>query len=449
MRPLNLNLPRRIVNSPLLGVWLAGLLVFRLYFLIITHNSVPLSGLLSFIFVLLPVVIVQRLRRYFHKKEEHALPTQRKPSWAKRRPPSRKPPLLQALSVLAILWLYLYGLRVRPITYDPAAIAPGEKYFLAVNFWDNEAILPSFFSSIFALSAHLGPQNLFLSIAENDSRDSTLALLRSYERDLKRLKIPYNLHTATGLRTANRTSYPDQPWLSVADRMSYMASIRNRALTPLYTSRERYSRIVFFNDVLWDPSAVLALLSTPGEEVCTLDFDSSGLYDAWVLKDVCGGAVSGMWPFFWGERERRAVRDRVPFEVGTCWNGIASLNAAPFLNSSMAEMGLDTPLRFPPSPVGCFMSECAALPMKLFGITKSSGPRAVVVPDATVAYTKKWWVWYNVVLRMRVVEWWVWGVERAVGWVWWPVLGPATRWKGIRVEGEKECVVDEWPRCGL
>lgn len=103
-------------------------------------------------------------------------------------------------------------------------------------------------------------------------------MLHSYERELKRRKIPYRLRTDDGLRLKNRKDNPDMPWLSVADRMNYMAEIRNLALEPLYNSTVQWKRIVFFNDAIWHWKGVMALLQTEGEVVCTLDMDGGGLY---------------------------------------------------------------------------------------------------------------------------------------------------------------------------
>jgi hypothetical protein len=154
-----------------------------------------------------------------------------------------------------------------------------------------------------------------------------------------------------------------------------------------------------------------------------------------------------MWPYFWHPDDQRHINQREPFEVGNCWNGIASLNAGPFLNTSTSTYNLAAPLRFLNSSEGCYQSECSSLPLKLFEITKSKGPRAVIVPDATVVYTKKWWLWYNVILRTKAVEWWVRAIERPWGWMWWPVLGKATRWKGLDVQGEVECKIESWEQC--
>ena len=143
--------------------------------------------------------------------------------------------------------------------------------------------------------------------------------------------------------------------------------------------------------------------------------------------------MSLVWPFFWHPDDQRSMKRRTPFEVGNCWNGIASLNAGPFLNSSVGTYSLAQPLRFPKPRSGCYQSECASLPLELFDITKSSRPRAVVVPDATVTYTTKWWVY---------------AVERPWGWMWWPILGKATRWSGLDgIENEVECKIEKWERC--
>jgi len=297
------------------------------------------------------------------------------------------------------------------------------------------------------LSELIGRKNIFVSITENDSRDATRLLLQRYTKTLEKRGLRYELRLDNNLRTFNRSSNPDMPWRSVSDRMDYMAALRNRALDPLYAEEVEYDRILFFNDVLFSPRTALALLETPGEMVCALDFDGGGIYDAWVLKDRCGGDVSSMYPYFWDPRDQEHIRWREPFEVGNCWNGLVSLNARPFLNSSVEMYGLGTPLRFPKSRKECYMSECTSLPLALFDVVKTQGPLAVVVPDATVAYSRRWWVWYNVLLRMRAVQWWVYLVERPWGWVWWPYLGPRTRWSGLQVEGEEECVIEKWNRC--
>lgn len=60
--------------------------------------------------------------------------------------------------------------------------------------------------------------------------------------------------------------------------MDYMAGVRNLALEPLYESTVDWKRIIFFNDVFFDWRGVMALLTTEGEVVCSLDLDGGGLY---------------------------------------------------------------------------------------------------------------------------------------------------------------------------
>lgn len=46
------------------------------------------------------------------------------------------------LKLAAICMVYYYGLRVRHVKFDPTKVDTQAKYFLAVNFWDNEVMLP-------------------------------------------------------------------------------------------------------------------------------------------------------------------------------------------------------------------------------------------------------------------------------------------------------------------
>ena len=131
--------PATLARRPLLLVWLLGLLAFRLHFLIVTHNSVPLSAVLSAIFVLLPASIAQKAYRACAQPAP-ALPT-RKPLWVPR-PPARRAVLANVAAALAVVWLCVYGLRVRPVDFDATKLPVGGRYFIAVNFWDNEVARP-------------------------------------------------------------------------------------------------------------------------------------------------------------------------------------------------------------------------------------------------------------------------------------------------------------------
>jgi alpha-1,3-mannosyltransferase len=49
--------------------------------------------------------------------------------------------------------------------------------FLAVNFFNNEAVLPTFFQELPVLIRHLGPARVFVSVFENGSSDRTPEML--------------------------------------------------------------------------------------------------------------------------------------------------------------------------------------------------------------------------------------------------------------------------------
>lgn len=50
--------------------------------------------------------------------------------------------------------------------------------FLAINFYNNEEVLPTFFQELPLLLHHLGPHQVFVSVYENGSDDKTPELLK-------------------------------------------------------------------------------------------------------------------------------------------------------------------------------------------------------------------------------------------------------------------------------
>ena len=62
-----------------------------------------------------------------------------------------------------------------------ASLRNSTNIFLAMNFHDNEDVLPTFFQEIPKLLDFLGPERVFISIYENGSTDRTPRLLRHCE----------------------------------------------------------------------------------------------------------------------------------------------------------------------------------------------------------------------------------------------------------------------------
>lgn len=131
---LQLHRPHR---TPLL-VWAFGFAVFRFTFLIFTHNSASLSAFLSLVFFLAPFLVVQRAK-LVPTNDELLLPFRRKGKRV-----AKCEALKKAKIVLATCLVYWYALRVTQVEFDAEKVDMEGKYFLAVNFWDNE-VMPSLF----------------------------------------------------------------------------------------------------------------------------------------------------------------------------------------------------------------------------------------------------------------------------------------------------------------
>lgn len=125
---------RRSHRTPLF-VWAFGFAVFRFTFPIFTHNSVPLSAFLSLVFVLVPFLVVQRAK-LVPTSDELLLPFRRKGKHVPKNGVLKKVKI-----VFATCLVYCYALRVTQVEFDAEKVDVDGKYFLAVNFWDNEVML--------------------------------------------------------------------------------------------------------------------------------------------------------------------------------------------------------------------------------------------------------------------------------------------------------------------
>jgi len=120
-------------------------------------------------------------------------------------------------------------------------------YYIAVNLYNNEDIMPQFSDQIMMLAQFLGPANVYFSAFENGSTDKTREALRSLELRLASAGMGYSIVMGEGdwrsfcndiseetvkfqCNTAVCTSLRRCP---VPVRIAVMAAIRNKALEPL------------------------------------------------------------------------------------------------------------------------------------------------------------------------------------------------------------------------
>ncbi|KZT69133.1 glycosyltransferase family 69 protein [Daedalea quercina L-15889] len=334
----------------------------------------------------------------------------------------------------------------------PGGYGKGEKIYIAAAFYNNHAVLPYWTQSMLATIRYLGPDNVFVSIVESNSDDSTPDLLRDFDAALAQLHVPRRI-------LIQDTAIEKPEDLAFDNRIEFLAAVRNRAMEPL-VERGGYDKVLFSNDVFIEPESIVELIETADGEydfACAMDFNHFGAYDAWVLRDRLGHLTSTIWPYFIDKPSIELIRQDAPVPVFTCWNGMVVFTAEPLLpihlrkNTTLSTSPLSTPLpashplRRGPSPAltpalrfrksdraagECFSSESFNLPYDLrrvFGLA-----RVLVNPRVVASYDWRFYVWFKWVLRHRLVRWWVrdvfdgWGMERrkmVVGaedqvWVW-------------------------------
>lgn len=87
------------------------------------------------------------------------------------------------------------------------------------------------------------------------------------------------------------------------------------------------------------PEDVLRLLNTNDGDyaaACSLDFSKPPyFYDTFALRDSQGHeAVMQTWPYFRSYASRYATEHFLPVPVSSCWNGMVSMPATPFLSNN-------------------------------------------------------------------------------------------------------------------
>ncbi|KAJ7020735.1 cryptococcal mannosyltransferase 1-domain-containing protein [Mycena alexandri] len=306
-------------------------------------------------------------------------------------------------------------------------------------FHNNAAVIPHWTTEMTKVINYLGPDNVFVSIVESYSDDTSSALLRGFDHKLEAMHVPHLILT-------DETSIP-RPITTETDmyRIEFLAAVRNLVIEPL-VAKGGYDRLLFTNDIFFQAESVVELLHTKNGEydmACSMDFQHSGLYDLWVLRDRLGRLVSSLWPYFLEDAGFRAVMADEPAPVFACWNGIASMRAEPFLPPSLrrgdhlsttpraqplptthplyARVGANgsspaaaPALRFRASAPGeCFSSESFNLPYDLRRVFALEA--MYVNPRVITAYRWKYYVWFKYITRHWAVKWFIDNVENGNG----------------------------------
>lgn len=150
------------------------------------------------------------------------------------------------------------------------AHAFSDKIFIAAIFYNNELVIPYWHNSLIKTIHYLGPDNVFVSIVESHSTDTSAELLQELDADLALMGVSRRI--LTGDETVARPDY-----LGGRERIQFLAATRNIALEPLMEGG--YDKVVFSNDIFIEPETLVELLETNNgnyDMACGLDFGHFG-----------------------------------------------------------------------------------------------------------------------------------------------------------------------------
>ncbi|GAC93933.1 glycosyltransferase [Pseudozyma hubeiensis SY62] len=308
--------------------------------------------------------------------------------------------------------------------------APPIKVFIVSNLYNSEEILPTYASSLKTLIRTLGTDNVFVSIYESHSTDQTKSMLAQLDHDLAQVNVSRRILSDDRAIRKGKLS-------AVSDRIRFLVDVRNTAMQPLLEATDKYTHVLWINDIVFTPQDALTLLRTNNgryDQACAIDFIGNGFYDTWVTRDAHGDTLKRQWPYFKRDEDVEAMRKAMPFEVNSCWNGISAFDAKWFYPASKASepASLDVadadedgpsqlPLKFRASKL-CLSSECQLISYDIHRATFPSRPLVLINPGVKVAYNHRHYWLYNSlipspILRPWRIIWRDWIGNRLFGWV--------------------------------
>lgn len=230
-----------------------------------------------------------------------------------------------------------------------------EKVFIAASIFDRDGKLArgSWGKAVLSLVDLLGPSNVFLSIYENDAGPVAKAALEELEEKVTSdHAVVFEDHL--GIDSLPRVELPDGT--QRVKRIAYLAEVRNRALRPLATSPIKYDKLLYLNDIVFDPvSAAQLLFSTNADSgkpeyraACSMDFiNPFKFYDTFASRDLEGYSMGlPIYPWFSSAGKAQSRQDvfdqKDAVRVRSCWGGMVAFDAKFFQFTPAESDDLDT-----------------------------------------------------------------------------------------------------------
>lgn len=217
----------------------------------------------------------------------------------------------------------------------PFTLDAHETVYIAANIIDADLLSGPWGKSLLELVDLIGKDRVFVSIYGGPAD-----ALKDLEAKLPCAKsivsqeaepIPLNEIPHTKLPTGE----------SRIKRIAYLAEVRNKALAPLDTLTKKYDRVLFINDVFFNPMDAARLLwgtnlnadgKAEYKAVCGTDFVTSWkYYDTFATRDLEGYSIGvPIFPWFAGEGDAVTRKDvlagKDAVRVKSCWGGMVAFD---------------------------------------------------------------------------------------------------------------------------
>jgi hypothetical protein len=216
-----------------------------------------------------------------------------------------------------------------------------QKVYIAAVLYDPEGTIANgrWGDAILQLIELLGEQNVFLSIYENNSAQEGENALQALA---DRVTCNKSIVSEPGLSLGKipRVAIPGGNMR--IRRIDYLAEVRNRALKPLQSAGMTYDKIIYLNDVIFDPVEALQLLFCTNADsdgvaqyraACAVDFSNAfKFYDTYATRDLEGYGIGlPFYPWFTTAGKAQSRQDvlegRDAVRVRSCWGGMVAFDA--------------------------------------------------------------------------------------------------------------------------
>ncbi|KAG9246782.1 cryptococcal mannosyltransferase 1-domain-containing protein [Calycina marina] len=283
--------------------------------------------------------------------------------------------ILPTLLVLLLLQVTFNASYVRG---PPFELNTTDTVFIAANIIDGDLINGTWGKSVLELVEIIGKERVFVSIYGGPSE-----ALRAFDTKLPKEVGRSIVSEATSpikLTIIPHTTLPSGE--ERIKRIAFLAEVRNKAIEPLSKAEKPYDKLLFINDVVFDPRDATRLLwgtnvnkngKADYKAACGTDFITSWkYYDTYATRDAEGFSIGiPIFPWFanagtHAQSRRDVLAGRDAVGVKSCWGGIVAFDGRYFqqpAKQSAVTPGTSTlPLRFRSEPDPLWdASECCLI----------------------------------------------------------------------------------------